>query len=99
MGFTFDFKKDIQDFMESMGVPARDDTEMADSPLRFPDGAHFRNEISSIERPSTLKAMLDEAKKCKVNIHRIEYDIEQAAKKIIDAGMPEILAERLFHGR
>jgi len=70
MSFKFEFKE-IQDFMESMGIPARDSVDLPSSPITFPDGAHFRNEISSIERPSTLAAMIDEAKKEKVNIHRI----------------------------
>jgi predicted phosphodiesterase len=35
----------------------------------------------------------------KVEIHRLEYDVDKAAQKILDAGMPDILAERLYHGR
>ncbi len=34
-----------------------------------------------------------------VKIIRIEYDIEAAGRKILDAGLPEILAERLKFGR
>ena len=34
-----------------------------------------------------------------VKIIRVRYDVEKAAKKIIDAGLPEILAERLKYGR
>lgn len=34
----------------------------------------------------------------KVVQHRTEYDIEETAKKIIDFGLPSILAERLFLG-
>jgi diadenosine tetraphosphatase ApaH/serine/threonine PP2A family protein phosphatase len=34
-----------------------------------------------------------------VSIRRVTYDIEGAAKRITDAGLPEILAERLFLGR
>jgi len=30
---------------------------------------------------------------------RVEYNIDYAARKIIDAGLPKELAERLFHGR
>ena len=33
-----------------------------------------------------------------VTTHRVEYDIEAAARRIIDAGLPEPLAERLFMG-
>lgn len=34
-----------------------------------------------------------------VELRRVEYDIETAQKKIIAAGLPEKLAERLAHGR
>ncbi len=70
MSFKFDFK-DIQNFMEEMGVPGRDAYDLPSSPKRFADGACYRNEISSIERPSTMRAMLDEARKYKVKIHRV----------------------------
>lgn len=41
-----------------------------------------------------------EKKEDSINVvqHRTEYDIEEAAKKIIDFGLPSILAERLFLG-
>ena len=35
----------------------------------------------------------------KIDIRRVEYDVERAARKIRDAGLPEELAERLFSGR
>ena len=70
MAFHFTFEE-IQQFMEKMGVPARDAYDLPSSPKRFPDGAHYRNEISGIERPSTMAAMLDEAKKQKVKVHRV----------------------------
>lgn len=35
----------------------------------------------------------------KVRMTRIRYDVEKAARKIISAGLPEILAERLKYGR
>ncbi len=34
-----------------------------------------------------------------VSLRRVTYNIERAARKIIDAGLPEVLAERLFLGR
>ena len=34
-----------------------------------------------------------------VTIRRVTYEIERAARKITDAGLPEVLAERLFLGR
>jgi len=34
-----------------------------------------------------------------IQIHRVEYDLDTAQKKIIDAGLPPVLAERLALGR
>jgi len=33
-----------------------------------------------------------------VTFHRVEYDVEESARKIIEAGLPRFLAERLFEG-
>ena len=33
-----------------------------------------------------------------VSFHRVEYDVEETARKIIEAGLPRFLAERLFEG-
>jgi hypothetical protein len=70
MPFTFDFE-DMQQFLSSINIPPRDAYDLPSSPLRFPNGAVYRNEISSIERPSTLRAMQDEARKYQVKIHRV----------------------------
>lgn len=34
-----------------------------------------------------------------VRLSRVRYDVEKASKKIVLAGLPEILAERLKYGR
>ena len=41
----------------------------------------------------------DEDEKITVTIKRVDYDIEKVSEKIRKAGLPEFLAERLFHGR
>jgi len=40
------------------------------SDARFADGAHFRVEIPSVENPTALRAVVDEARALKVPIHR-----------------------------
>ncbi|MBU7044882.1 MAG: hypothetical protein HXS54_00480, partial [Theionarchaea archaeon] len=45
--------------------------ELPTSPLTFPDGAHYRMEISGVERLSTLEALVDEMEKRDVPIHRL----------------------------
>ena len=65
-----DVLKSIRDFMEKQGIPGRDAHDLPTSPQSFPDGANFRIEIAGAERASTLEAMIDEAKKRNVTIHR-----------------------------
>ena len=60
----------IQNFMEEMGIPGRDGYALPTSAKTFPDGAHWRFEIAGIERASTMAAMIDEAKKRNVTVHR-----------------------------
>lgn len=61
---------EIRDFMEKMGIPGRDLHHLPSSEKTFPDGAHWRIEISGVERASTMEAMIKEAKKRNVTIHR-----------------------------
>jgi len=61
----------IRKFMETMGIPGRDGHELRSSEKTFPDGANFRIEIAGVERPSTMEAMIKEAKKRGVIIHRV----------------------------
>jgi predicted phosphodiesterase len=50
------------------------------------------------ENPNACFAVYDSVEGS-VQIHRIPYDIDTAGRKIIQAGLPEILAERLRYGR
>jgi hypothetical protein len=61
----------IRSFMEAQGIPGRDGYDLPTSDKAFPDGANFRIEIAGIERASTMEAMLDEARKRNVTIHRV----------------------------
>jgi hypothetical protein len=58
-------------FLGSIGLPPGDAHELPDSPRRFPDGASFRLEIPSTEGPKALEAVLDEAGRRQVPIHRV----------------------------
>ena len=62
--------KEIQGFMETMGIPGRDGWSLPDSRKSFPDGCHYRIEIAGVERYSTMVAMVDEAKKRSLKVHR-----------------------------
>jgi hypothetical protein len=57
--------------LAAQGLASADDYALAPSPHRFDDGGHFRLEVSGVERLATLEALLDEAAKEEVFIHRI----------------------------
>ena len=65
-----DIKK-IRSAMEKHGIPGRDLYDLPTSPLTFPDGAHYRMEVSGVERLSTLEALVDEMEKRNIPIHRL----------------------------
>ena len=58
-------------FLESTGLPTGDLHALPDSTERFADGASFRIEIPSTEGPRCLDAVLDEAAKREVPVHRV----------------------------
>lgn len=64
-------QRKVERLIEKHGVPGRDAYELPSSPWRFPDGAHWRVEISGVERPEVLAAVVDEAKKRGVPVHRV----------------------------
>jgi hypothetical protein len=61
----------IRDFMEKEGIPGRDAYDLPSSNKTFPDGAHYRIEIAGVERASTMEALIDEARKRNVTVHRV----------------------------
>lgn len=63
--------KDVSVMMEKVGIPGVDANDLPSSPKTFPDGAHYRMEVSGVERPKVLEAVIDEAHKRDVPIHRL----------------------------
>jgi hypothetical protein len=57
--------------LRSMGFLDRDAYDLPDSVKRFPDGAQYRVEIPSVEGPSALKAVFEEADRYGITIHRV----------------------------
>lgn len=62
---------EIRKSMEKLGVPGRDLYDLPTSDKTFPDGANYRMEISGVEHFSTLEAVIDEAEKRDVPLHRL----------------------------
>jgi len=98
-----DVLRQIRDFMDHHGIPGRDLHDLPSSPLTFPDGAHYRIEIAGVERPSTMAAMIDEASKRGVTVHRAivsvggstyldQTDLRDMAKMARDAAIEVVMS-------
>jgi hypothetical protein len=61
----------IRDVLELSGLPSRDLHGLPTSEKRFPDGAQYRLEIPSTEGPRCLEAVIDEAVRLDVPVHRV----------------------------
>jgi len=92
----------IRKMMEKQGVPGRDLYSLPTSDKKFPDKCHYRIEISGVERPSTLEAVIDEMDKRRVPVHRLismvmgatllsDKEMEQFAKMAHDAKLEVIV--------
>jgi Peptidase family U32 len=75
-------------FLRSIGLPTGDEHDLPDSGTRFPDGASFRLEIPSTEGPRVLEAVVDEADRRQVPIHRVSQG--SGAFLLTDAEMDEM---------
>ncbi|AST00906.1 U32 family peptidase [Anoxybacillus geothermalis] len=65
------FMKETREFLESLGYPGGDGYDLPTSAKRFPDGAQYRVEIPSVEGPRALEAVLEEADRLGVIVHRV----------------------------
>jgi hypothetical protein len=59
------------DLLSDLGLPAHDLADLPDSEKRFPDGAQYRVEIPSVEGPRVLEAVIEEARRRGVQLHRV----------------------------
>src|SRR5437660_11677402 len=85
-----------RDVLRSMGLPPGDLNDLPDSQSRFPDGAQYRIEIPSTEGPRCLEAVLEEAARLDVTVHRIsqgsgvflhtDQELDEMARMAADAG-------------
>ena len=60
-----------REFLRRNNYPPGELYDLPTSPKRFPDGAQYRIEIPSTEGPRALAAVLDEAERLGVTIHRV----------------------------
>jgi len=83
------------DLVQAFALPA--EHVPAASTVRFPDGAHFRVEIPSVEGPGVLRAVLDEAAQRGVVVNRVSQgsgamlhtadELREMSKIAADAGL------------
>jgi hypothetical protein len=57
--------------LKKLGLPAADDLNLFKNTKRFADGAQVRVEIPSCEGPAVLRAILEEAERLDVSVHRV----------------------------
>lgn len=58
-------------YLTGLGLPARDPGDLPSSTRTFGDGAQYRVEIPSVEGPEPLRAVIDEACRRRVRVHRV----------------------------
>jgi hypothetical protein len=83
-------------WLTSLNFPASDPVPAPDSPLRFDDGGQYRIEIPSTEGPRSLQAVIDEAAKRSVPLHRVSQG--SGIMLMTDAEITEMLSIGHNHG-
>ncbi len=57
--------------LRQLGLPGQDPAELPSSAVRFPDQGQWRVEIPSVEGPLAFRAVIEEATRLQVPVHRI----------------------------
>lgn len=91
-------------FLESVGLPPGDLHDLPTSEKRFADGAHYRIEIPSTEGPRCLEAVIEEASRLDVRVHRVsqgsgvfmqtDAELDEMAKRAAEAKLEVSLFAR-----
>lgn len=80
----------IRDVLDLSGLPPGDLHGLPTSEKRFPDGAQYRLEIPSTEGPHCLEAVVDEAARMEVPVHRVSQG--SGVFMLSDAELSELVA-------
>lgn len=80
----------IRNELGQLGLPPADLHELPTSEKRFPDGAQYRVEIPSTEGPRCLEALLEEADRLDVPVHRVSQG--SGVFMLTDAELDEFVA-------
>jgi hypothetical protein len=68
---AFSAERSTAELLAALGLPTGDAHPLPPSPLRFPDGSHYRVEIPSVEGPRCLETVLSEADRLAVPVARV----------------------------
>ena len=60
-----------QTLLHELGLPEGDRHDLPTSTASFPDGAHYRVEIPSVEGPEALRAVIESAEASGTLVHRV----------------------------
>lgn len=60
-----------RELLADLGYPSQEANDLPTSSKRFPDGANYRIEIPSVEGPRALEAVIEEADRRGVVVHRV----------------------------
>ncbi len=63
--------QNLEQVLQELGLPSQDNLHLPSSELRFPDGGHYRIEISGVERVSALETLIRESERQDIPVHRI----------------------------
>lgn len=95
---------EIGEFLSTRSLPPDDLHDLPPSAKRFPDGAAYRVEIPSTEGPRSLDAVVEEAKRLEVTVHRVSQgsgvflltddELDQMARTAVGAGIEVSLFAR-----
>ena len=96
--------KQSRKWLENNGWPGEDPRDCPSSVKRFDDGAQYRIEIPSTEGPRSLRAVLDEASKRSVQVHRISQgsgvmlQTDDEILEMVEIGLTNDIEVNLFIG-
>lgn len=63
--------EETRKYVKSLGLPEGDLNDLPTSPLTFPDGAHFRIEVPTINSSAAVAALLETSDKLGITINRV----------------------------
>lgn len=96
--------KRTREALARLGWPSEDPHPAPASSLRFPDGGQYRIEIPSTEGPGALAAVLAEADRLRVPVHRISQGSgimllhDDEIREMLDLASPRGIEVNLFVG-